>query len=200
MKVLHLGAALAAVVGLLLGSVSAQPTDRQQNQLQQQEQKKPEQQNQVGQQQRQRDRQRTRSPQTEHSIVKASELIGMKVKNEKEELGYIEDLVIEPDSGKIEYVAVSIGGVLGIGDKLVAVPWKSIECRPEKGSSSEAGQEAEKIAMLNVEKEKLKNIEGFDQDNWPDMANSRWRQENDRQFQTSRRSERQGLRSERTQE
>lgn len=54
---------------------------------------------------------------------KASALIGMEVRNHQgEKLGDIKDIVIDLDGGKVSYVVMSSGGVLGIGDKLLAVP------------------------------------------------------------------------------
>jgi hypothetical protein len=48
---------------------------------------------------------------------RASELIGMTVYNTAdEELGQIEDLVMDVDGGRVRYAALSFGGFLGIGD------------------------------------------------------------------------------------
>lgn len=59
--------------------------------------------------------------------VRANTLIGMRVINsESENLGKINDLVIN-DQGSIQAAVVSVGGFLGIGDKLVAVPWANVK-------------------------------------------------------------------------
>src|SRR5262245_28368462 len=62
-----------------------------------------------------------------HNIHRASEIIGLNVTtpNKEDTIGEVNDLVIDADSGMIRYAAVSVGGFLGIGDKMVAVPWKS---------------------------------------------------------------------------
>jgi putative membrane protein len=53
--------------------------------------------------------------------VKAEDVIGSKVVNNKgDEVGEIEDLVIDKD--KVQYAVVSVGGFLGIGEKHVVVP------------------------------------------------------------------------------
>ncbi|MDF1740907.1 MAG: PRC-barrel domain-containing protein [Verrucomicrobiales bacterium] len=44
-----------------------------------------------------------------------------------EEVGNIHQLLVNPKSGKIGHAIVSVGGFLGIGDRLVAVPWKEIK-------------------------------------------------------------------------
>src|SRR5690606_34425545 len=60
--------------------------------------------------------------------VRASEIQGMDVRNPaKEELGSVEDLVINVPQGRIEYAALSFGGFAGIGDKLFAVPWDAMQ-------------------------------------------------------------------------
>jgi sporulation protein YlmC with PRC-barrel domain len=108
--------------------------------------------------------------------VRASNLIGLNVKNNADEsVGEINDIVIDPNKGTIDYVAVSAGGFLGMGDELFAIPWKAFECR--KNADNET------IVVLNVDKETLQNAKGFDQENWPDTANQQWRSENDRAYQ-----------------
>jgi sporulation protein YlmC with PRC-barrel domain len=103
-------------------------------------------------------------------LFKASKLLGMDVKgNGGEELGEIEDLVFDSKSGKIRYAAVSMGGFLGIGDKLVAVPWDSFQFRTEG-----QGDDAEYFASLNINKERMKMAKGFDEDHWPTSADQVW--------------------------
>jgi hypothetical protein len=63
------------------------------------------------------------APATSAHGWKASELIGQSVYTmNDEEKGKIKDLMIGPD-GKIAYAAVSFGGFLGIGDKLLPSRW-----------------------------------------------------------------------------
>lgn len=89
--------------------------------------------------------------------LSASSLRGNTVKNRMgEDLGEIKDIVIDVDSGQIAYAVLSFGGILGIGDKLFAVPWKSMELNTD-----------EKAFYLDVDKERLENAPGFDKDNWP---------------------------------
>lgn len=98
------------------------------------------------------------------SLVKASELIGYSVKNRHgEELGVIEELVINPQDGRITYAALSVGGFLGMGDKLFAIPWEALTPMPK-----------ERTFTLDVNKEKLAETPGFDENNWPDMASHEW--------------------------
>jgi sporulation protein YlmC with PRC-barrel domain len=53
---------------------------------------------------------------------RASKLIGAPVYNEQEErVGSIDDLIISPDRS-VSFAIVSIGGFLGLGSRLVAIP------------------------------------------------------------------------------
>ena len=56
--------------------------------------------------------------------VYASKLIGASVKSaEGESLGKIDELVIDPHDARIKAAVVSVGGILGLGAKSVAIPW-----------------------------------------------------------------------------
>ena len=58
---------------------------------------------------------------------RASRIIDQAVKNAQgEELGEVDDLIMSRN-GKIKKVVLSVGGFLGIGDRLVAVPFKSLK-------------------------------------------------------------------------
>ena len=68
-----------------------------------------------------------------HSIVKADAVVGVKVINaQQEDLGKIEEMMIDKSSGKVAYIVLSFGGFLGMGDKLFALPWHSIHYSVEE--------------------------------------------------------------------
>jgi sporulation protein YlmC with PRC-barrel domain len=99
-------------------------------------------------------------------VSRASKIIGADVKNTKgENLGDIKDLVINPESGRTAYVVVSYGGVLGMGDKLFAIPWSAVRRSPDKD-----------YFVLDMDKEALKNAPGFDENHWP-VSPSQWQQQ-----------------------
>ena len=55
-----------------------------------------------------------------------STVIGSKVVNQQgEDLGTIEDIVVDVDVGRIAYAVLSFGGFLGMGDKYFAIPWEA---------------------------------------------------------------------------
>lgn len=78
-----------------------------------------------------------------------------------ESLGEIQDLMIDPESGRVIYAVLDFGGFLGIGDKLFAVPMQAFTI----------DRENERFT-LNVTKERLENAPGFDKSNWPTTANN----------------------------
>lgn len=97
-------------------------------------------------------------------ILSASSIIGDKVKNPAgEDLGKIEELMIDTKDGDVNYAVVSFGGFLGMGDKYFAVPLDAMEVSTGDDSM-----------ILNVSKEKLKDAPGFDKDNWPSTADTSW--------------------------
>jgi sporulation protein YlmC with PRC-barrel domain len=99
------------------------------------------------------------STRSEEAIT-AKKLIGDPVVNRRgEDLGKIEDFVIDPKSGRVDYAVLSFGGFLGMGDKLFAVPLEAMKLSRE-----------EKRFILDVDKERLKHAPGFDKDNWPDTS------------------------------
>jgi hypothetical protein len=54
-------------------------------------------------------------------------VIGVRVKNrEGKDLGKIEQLVIDPRSGSVSHVILGLGGVMGIGETQVVLPWRAI--------------------------------------------------------------------------
>ena len=90
----------------------------------------------------------------------AKKLIGDAVVSPRgEDLGKIEDLVIDPKTGRVDYAVLSFGGFLGMGDKLFAVPLEAMKMSPE-----------EKRFILDVDKERLKQAPGFDKNNWPEAS------------------------------
>jgi sporulation protein YlmC with PRC-barrel domain len=63
--------------------------------------------------------------------ARASKLIGSKVYAGDTSIGQIEDVLVSLDHATVTAVILSVGGFLGIGDKLVAVPVKQIRVGPE---------------------------------------------------------------------
>lgn len=106
----------------------------------------------------------------------SSKLVGLEVRNNNgDKLGKVEDLVINLADGKVAYVALSHGGVLGIGDKLFAIPFAELRFNRDPNNK-------EMFFALNLSKEKLDAAPGFDKDKWPDFANQQWRDQVDQYY------------------
>jgi sporulation protein YlmC with PRC-barrel domain len=66
------------------------------------------------------------SPSTMNEVY-GSKLIGAYVKNTQgDNLGKIDELVIDPHDARIKAAIVSVGGILGLGAKSVAIPWEKM--------------------------------------------------------------------------
>lgn len=101
---------------------------------------------------------------TDTRVLSASSMMGDKVVNSKgENLGDIKELMIDLDSGRVAYAVLSFGGVMGMGDKLFAIPFQSLQLRPDH-----------KDFLLDIDKDRLKNAPGFDKNNWPSTADRKW--------------------------
>ena len=97
-------------------------------------------------------------------VMAADTLQGDKVKNDAgEDLGEITDIMIDVPTGRVAYAVMSVGGFLGIGDKLFAIPWSAMQLDPEN-----------KCFRMNIAKERFEQAPGFDKDHWPTMADQRW--------------------------
>ena len=98
------------------------------------------------------------------ALMSASTLLGDDVYNKDgEELGDIKDFMIDMASGKVAYAVLSFGGLLGMGDKLFAVPWAALALDPTN-----------KRFTLNVPKDALKDAPGFNKERWPVMSDRTW--------------------------
>ena len=61
-------------------------------------------------------------------ISRASRILNRDVYNRADEkIGDIEELIVDPKSGQVQQVVLGVGGFLGIGQKLVAVPFNEIK-------------------------------------------------------------------------
>jgi len=97
-------------------------------------------------------------------LMGANTLLGNDVYNsDGEDLGDIKELMLDMSSGRVAYAVLSFGGLLGMGDKLFAVPWAALKL-----------DTVNKRFTLGVPKAALKNAPGFDKDQWPRMSDATW--------------------------
>lgn len=80
---------------------------------------------------------------------RASKVIGSSVVNEAgDTVGKIDDIIVGPD-GKAPFVVLSVGGFLGVGDKLVALPYEQMRTNGKK------------IVLPGATKDSLKSLPQF---------------------------------------
>lgn len=98
------------------------------------------------------------------TTLSAGTLTGDTIRNTNdEELGNVEEIMIDVASGRVAYVVMSAGGFLGIGDKYFAVPWDLLQVDTENHD-----------VVVDLDKETIENAPGFDKDNWPSMSDLTW--------------------------
>ena len=93
-------------------------------------------------------------------VVRAADLAGREVRNPADErLGKVEDITLDTATGRVAYVVLSTGGFLGLGDRLLAIPWQIFQYDTEN-----------RRFILDVSKDTLRDAPGFDKDDWPDLS------------------------------
>jgi len=90
--------------------------------------------------------------------LSANTLIGDAIVNPAgEKLGDLKDIVLDTGKGEIVYAVLASGGVLGVGEKLFAVPWHALRIEGDSDT-----------LVLDASADRLKSATGFDKDHWPD--------------------------------
>jgi len=96
---------------------------------------------------------------------RVSNLTGTSVTNpEGEDIGDIEDFVIDTRQGQVAYTIVSFGGFWGIGEKYAAVPASAIQWQSRRNA-----------ARLDADRKTLESI-AFDPGKFPDLSNPQYAQ------------------------
>lgn len=97
-------------------------------------------------------------------ISSAATLSGYLVRSPRhEDLGCIEELMVDPSTGRIVYAVLSFGGILGNGGKLFAVPWDALRLDTDQ-----------RAFFLDIERERMEAAPQFDEENWPDFSDPDW--------------------------
>lgn len=98
------------------------------------------------------------------ALMGAHTLLGNDVYNrDGQDLGDIKEFMIDMATGRVAYAVLSFGGLLGMGDKLFAVPWAALTL-----------DTVNKRFTLNAQKAALQDAPGFDKDRWPAMSDQAW--------------------------
>lgn len=78
-------------------------------------------------------------------------------------IGELEDVVIDDESGRVAYAVFSTGGLLGVGERMVALPWSSLKPGATDGKSH----------ILDASPERIDKAPSFDKKSWPDLSDRR---------------------------
>ncbi len=99
-----------------------------------------------------------RHPNVPLQYLTATSIIGDRVKNKQgDNLGKIDNLMINLATGNVEYIVVAHGGFLTINEKDFAIPFKEFTVDAEN-----------KCFIVDRTKEFIDNAPGFDINHWPE--------------------------------
>ena len=94
-------------------------------------------------------------------VIDSSELVSSEVYNmQKETIGSIDRILVNSESGQVEHAVVSVGGFLGIGDRLVAVPWSSFDIKQEAQMNETTTTSTDKAEEIDAEETDSEQLAG----------------------------------------
>jgi sporulation protein YlmC with PRC-barrel domain len=97
-------------------------------------------------------------PEGQMQLVASEQLIGLNVRNPAgENLGDINDIVIDAQANQARYAVIGFGGFLGLGERLFAYPLEVLELAPARNE-----------VILNVSRAQLDQAPGYDRAQIPD--------------------------------
>jgi sporulation protein YlmC with PRC-barrel domain len=97
-------------------------------------------------------------------VLDCDALIGEAVLDARgQNLGVLAHLMLDAGEGRIAYAVVGRGGVLGIGEKLHAIPWSAITIDAQR-----------QCVVLDVDGETLDAAPVLDRTHWPGTADPAW--------------------------
>ena len=101
------------------------------------------------------------------NVLSTTAVIGDTIVNRAgENLGKIEELMLDLEKGRVAYAILSFGGfpgMPGMGEKLFAVPFEALKLDASREHFT-----------LDIDKDKLRNAPGFDMNNPPKAADRTW--------------------------
>lgn len=126
------------------------------------------------------------------SCRKASDVVGATLRDAQyAEIGEVEDLVVDPATGRVEFAVISLDGE-STKDRWFAVPFEKLGVpTPMAGKDGKAPTDKDMKAefQLKVDPAKFETVKGFPEDKWPDMTAPAWRAELEKQFDVKSRGE-----------
>jgi sporulation protein YlmC with PRC-barrel domain len=89
-------------------------------------------------------------------LLLTTKVVGSRIKNlQNQDIGTIDDLIFNPDTGRVRFAVLGVGGFLGAGETKVVVPWGAVGL--VKGAPGEAPS-----YVIDAPKDKLSSAPRFD--------------------------------------
>ena len=85
------------------------------------------------------------------------------VSSDGDDVGSIKEIMLDVRAGRVAYAVLSSGGFLGMGNKLLAIPWSALTLDTDN-----------KCFRLAATSDQVRNSPGFDKDSWPSMVDRQW--------------------------
>jgi sporulation protein YlmC with PRC-barrel domain len=105
-------------------------------------------------------------------LYRADNILGAKVEDKQGAyLGKVDDLVFGED-GHINYLILAEGGFLGMGGRLIPIPWSGVD---EVGRTVSL-MSVDRVVHLDVSKERLATAPSFGRDEWNQFAKADFKQ------------------------
>ena len=121
-------------------------------------------------------------------MIRVRDLLGCQVINpQSEDLGKIEDIVFNAETGKIGYGILGHGGVMGVGTKYLPTPWTTLRLVLKGTKTANGTMAAHDYFVLELSKDALRNAPTFDNDHWPNFADNNYVDTIDRFYSEQRR-------------
>ena len=65
------------------------------------------------------------------ALHETKDIIGTRIKSsDGKDLGEVDQLLIDTQTGKVSYAVIGVGGLAGVGEKKVVVPWSELKFAP----------------------------------------------------------------------
>jgi sporulation protein YlmC with PRC-barrel domain len=86
------------------------------------------------------------------------------VGQDRERLGEISELIIAPARDRVDYALLEHGGLLGMGEHIIPVPWRSLEW-----------DNMNRVLQLPVTSERMSSAPTIDKNDWANLGQPAWR-------------------------
>jgi sporulation protein YlmC with PRC-barrel domain len=101
------------------------------------------------------------------TVISCDVLVGEVVVDRADEvLGELAHLMIDMANGRVTHVVIARGGVLGLGEKLHAIPWSAVTLDAQR-----------QCLVVDIARERIEGAPGFDRSRWPSMSDPAWQRD-----------------------